>query len=136
MDTHPTRSLRSAPPEPGTSAPSSPAGGTDCQFVVEARDGGVIGIAVDGDLDPAAASTLIAVVESAIGASGTSRYVEIDLRGLRACSNSGVRALTTCAELGARVRDGLQFRVGIQPEVAACFTDEDYLSNEAVTLRT
>jgi hypothetical protein len=55
--------------------------------------------------------------------------VEIDLRRLRACSNSGVRALTACAELGARVREGLQFRVGISPELA------DYLSDQAVTLR-
>jgi hypothetical protein len=34
-----------------------------------------------------------------------------------------VRALATCAELGARVRDGLQFRVGIAPEVGDCLVD-------------
>jgi anti-anti-sigma regulatory factor len=85
-------------------------------------------VAVDGDLDPEAARTLLEVVETAIGLPGSSRHVEIDLRGLRACSNSGVRALTACAELGARVRDGLQFRVGISPELA------DDLVREGVTL--
>ena len=103
--------------------------GAGCRFSLEARDDGVIGVAVDGDLDPAAARTLLEVVEAAVGASGTNRQVEIDLRRLRACSNSGVRALTACAELGARVREGLQFRVGISPELA------DYLSDQAVTLR-
>lgn len=99
-----------------------------CRFSLDARDDGVIGVAVDGDLDPDAARTLVEVVETAVASPGCGRQVEIDLRGLRACSNSGVRALATCAELGARVRDGLQFRVGLAPEVG------DYLVDGAVTL--
>jgi hypothetical protein len=87
-----------------------------CRFSLDARPDGVVGVAVVGDLDPASARTLVDLVESAVGTPGTSRQVEIDLRRLRSCSNSGVRALTACAELGARVRDGLQFRVGISPD--------------------
>ena len=112
------------PPEPGV-----PGRGT-CRFSLDARDNGVIGVTVDGDRDPVAARTLVEVVETAIGTPGTSQAVEIDLRGLRACSNSGVRALAACAELGARVRDGLQFRVGISPEPAR------HLVDGAVTLET
>jgi hypothetical protein len=101
---------------PSPRAPSPrplPAG---CRFALDARADGVVGVEVVGDLDPASARTLVELVESAVGTPGTSRQVEIDLRRLRSCSNSGVRALTACAELGARVRDGIQFRVGIAPD--------------------
>ncbi|HEY3674113.1 MAG TPA: STAS domain-containing protein [Acidimicrobiia bacterium] len=106
-----------------------PARPGSCRFSVDARDDGVVGVSVDGDLDPEAARTLVELVEVAIGTPGTSRHVEIDLRKLRACSNSGVRALASCAELGARVREGLQFRVGIAPEVV------EYTVDGSVTLK-
>jgi anti-anti-sigma regulatory factor len=89
-----------------------------CRFSLDAHDDGGIGVKVEGDLDPVSARTLIRLVEAAIGGHGTSRHLEIDLRGLRACSNSGVRALASCAELGARVREGLQFRMGITPDLS------------------
>jgi anti-anti-sigma regulatory factor len=73
-------------------------------------------VSVIGDLDPASAGVLLELVEAAIGTPGTNRGVEVDLRRVRACSNSGVRALTSCAQLGARLHDGLHFRVGISPE--------------------
>lgn len=101
---------------PAPHAPSPRPLPVGCRFAVDARPGGVIGVAVVGDLDPASARTLVDLVESAVGIPGTGRQVEIDLRRLRSCSNSGVRALTACAEFGARVRDGLQFRVGISPD--------------------
>jgi anti-anti-sigma regulatory factor len=109
---------RSPPAEPASD------GSGTCRFSLDARDDGVIGVTVTGDLDPVAAKTLVEVVETAIGTPGTNRSVEIDLRRLRGCSNSGVRALATCAELGARVRDGLQFRVGVSPEFAEYRLDE------------
>ncbi len=112
------RTASASPPRPGA-----------CRFNVDARDDGVVGVAVDGDLDPVSARTLLELVEVAIGTPGTSSHVEIDLRKLRACSNSGVRALTSCAELGARVRDGLQFRVGIAPDVM------EQIGDGSVTLR-
>ena len=110
------------------------AGGTpdpgvgQCRFSLSAGADGTVGVAVDGDLDPVSARTLVELVETAIGTPGTSDHVEIDLRKLRACSNSGVRALASCAELGARVRDGLQFRVGIAPDV------QDFLFDGLETL--
>jgi len=107
---------------------SADPGAGRCRFSLSAGADGVVGVAVDGDLDPASARTLLQLVETAIGTPGTSDHVEIDLRKLRACSNSGVRALASCAELGARVRDGLQFRVGIAPEV------QDFLFDGSVTL--
>jgi anti-anti-sigma regulatory factor len=113
--------------DPGAESGAGTSGGT-CRFSLDARDDGVIGVTVDGDLDPVAARTLIEVVETAIGTPGTSHAVEINLRGLRGCSSSGVRALAVCAELGARVRDGIQFRVGVSPELA------HHLADEAVTL--
>jgi STAS domain len=108
----------------GHAGASTGTGGTGtCRFSVHARHDGVVGVAVDGDLDPVAASTLLELVETAVEMPGTSSRVEIDLRKLRACSNSGVRALASCAELGAWVRDGLQFRVGIAPEVMDSLVD-------------
>ena len=83
-----------------------------CRFTVEAVHHDDIVVTVVGDLDPASARVLQEIVEAAIGARNSNRGVEVDLRRLRACSNSGVRALTTCAGLGARLRDGLHFRVG------------------------
>jgi anti-anti-sigma regulatory factor len=114
--------------DPTPADPGDPGGGGTCRFSLEARDDGVIGVTVDGDLDPVAARALLEVVETAIGTPGTSQAVEIDLRGLRECSSSGVRALAACAELGVRLRDGVQFRVGVSPDLAR------HLPDEAVTL--
>jgi hypothetical protein len=94
-----------------------------CRFSVSTHDGGVIGVTVDGDLDPVSAGTLLELVEAAVDCQH-GRQVEIDLRGLRSCSNSGVRALAACARLGARVRDGLQFRMGIAPGLSDFDVDE------------
>jgi hypothetical protein len=94
-----------------------------CRFSLAAHDDGVICVTVDGDLDPVSAGTLVELVEAAID-SRSSRHVEIDLRKLRACSNSGVRALAACAGLGARVREGLQFRMGITPDSSEYDVDE------------
>jgi hypothetical protein len=88
-----------------------------CRFSLAEHDDGVIGVTVDGDLDPVSAQTLVELVETAIDRQPRGQ-VEIDLRRLRACSNSGVRALASCAELGARVREGLRFRMGITSETA------------------
>lgn len=84
-----------------------------CRFTVETGPGGDIVVAAVGDLDPRSARALVDLVESAIGTAETGRGIEVDLRRLRSCSNSGVRALTYCAELGARLHDGLHFRVGL-----------------------
>jgi hypothetical protein len=86
---------------------------TGCRFTVQTGDDDDVVVRVIGDLDPPSAHVLLELVESAIGSPGTSRGIEVDLRRLRACSNSGVRALTACVALGARLRDGLHFRVGI-----------------------
>jgi hypothetical protein len=83
-----------------------------CRFTMEAVHDDELVVTVVGDLDPPSARMLLEIVETAIGAPGSNQRVEVDLRRLRACSNSGVRALTTCAELGAGLRDGLQFRLG------------------------
>ena len=87
--------------------------GAGCRFTVEPAPGGDIVVAVMGDLDPPSARALVDLVESAIGTAETGHGIEVDLRRLRSCSNSGVRALTYCAELGARLHDGLHFRVGL-----------------------
>ncbi len=100
-----------------------------CRFTVETDRDDVVVVAVVGDLDPPSARVLLELVECAIGTPGTSRGIEVDLRQLRACSNSGVRALAGCAQLGARLREGLHFRVGIAPEVI------DYSSGGSATLR-
>ena len=113
-----------APPMP---PPAPTANG--CRFTVETGDDEVV-VTVIGDLDPTSARVLLELVESAIGTPGTNCGVEVDLRRLRACSNSGVRALTSCAELGARVRDGLHFRVGIAPDGG------EYLRQRSATIRT
>jgi hypothetical protein len=97
--------------------PGAPPSDTS-RFTLDVDDDGAIGVTVVGDLDPVAARTLVELVETAIDVEGTSRQVEIDLRRVRACSNSGVRALATCAELGARLRDGLQFRLGVTPDLS------------------
>jgi anti-anti-sigma regulatory factor len=108
-----------------------PAGPTAiCRFTVETDEHDGLIVAVVGDLDPASARVLLELVESSVGQPGSSRRIEVDLRRLRACSNSGVRALTACAELGARLREGLHFRVGIAPEVA------EYLDDGSVTMNT
>jgi hypothetical protein len=86
--------------------------GDACRFTMESVDDDELVVTVVGDLDPPSARILLEIVETAIGAPGSNQRVEVDLRRLRACSNSGVRALTTCAELGAGLRDGLQFRFG------------------------
>jgi ABC-type transporter Mla MlaB component len=70
-------------------------------------------VSVVGELDPKAAGTLLELVDAAIGPQGMARRIEIDLRELQACSSAGVSALATCARLGARLREGLQFRVGL-----------------------
>ena len=97
------------PPEMPGPAPTP----TGCHFTVESGHADDVVVGVVGDLDPASARVLLELVETAIGSPGTSCGIEIDLRRLRACSNSGVRALTTCAEMGAHLRDGLHFRLGI-----------------------
>jgi hypothetical protein len=83
-----------------------------CRFTLESVHDDELVVTVVGDLDPPSARILLEIVETAIGAPGSNQRVEVDLRRLRACSNSGVRALTACAELGAGLRDGLQFRLG------------------------
>ncbi len=99
-----------------------------CRFTVETGRADDVVVTVIGDLDPPSARVLLDLVESAIGAPGTSQGIEIDLRRLRACSNSGVRALASCAGLGARLREGLHFRVGI-------LQDAEYRSDGSVTLQ-
>jgi hypothetical protein len=130
-DDAPVRHATATSPRQGVTVPvpapppsPTPAG---CTFSLDADDDGAVGVTVVGDLDPAAADTLVELVQAAVGPPATSHHVEIDLRRLRSCSNSGVRALAACAELGARVRDGLQFRLGIAPEVA------DELPDDGVT---
>jgi hypothetical protein len=83
-----------------------------CRFTMKSLQHDELVVAVHGDLDPPSARILLEIVETAIGAPGSNQRVEVDLRRLRACSNSGVRALTACAELGAGLREGLQFRLG------------------------
>lgn len=83
-----------------------------CRFTMRSVQDDQLVVTVVGDLDPPSARILLEIVETAIGAPGSNQRVEVDLRRLRACSNSGVRALTACAELGAGLRDGLQFRLG------------------------
>jgi hypothetical protein len=113
---------------PADPTPGSFLGG--CRFAVETRPDGDVVVAVIGDLDPSSARVLMEVVESTIGSPGTSRGLEIDLRRLRACCNSGIRALTSCAQLGARLRDGLHFRVGLTAG------DGEYVPDGSVTLHT
>jgi hypothetical protein len=93
-------------------AQAAPGAANGCRFIMEPGGDDEVTVSVIGDLDPMSARVLLALVESAIGMPGTSRGVEVDLRRLRGCSSSGIRALTMCAELGSRVREGLHFRVG------------------------
>jgi hypothetical protein len=97
--------------------PSAPSD-TACRFTVETSGDDDVVVAVIGDLDPPSSRVLLRLVEATIGRPGTSRGIELDLRRLRACSNSGVRALTACAELGVRLREGLHFRIGTAPQGA------------------
>jgi anti-anti-sigma regulatory factor len=91
---------------------------TGCQFTVQTGDEGDVVVIVIGDLDPASARVLVELVESGIGSPGTSRGLQVDLRRVRACSNSGMRALTACVEMGAGLREGVHFRVGIVPDAS------------------
>ncbi len=100
--TIPTPTRRRPPPI----APSSG------EFTVSVDRDDIV-VTVVGDLDAKAAGTLLELVDAAIGPQGMARRIEIDLRELQACSSAGVSALATCARLGARLREGLQFRVGL-----------------------
>lgn len=93
-------------PRPAPIAPSSG------EFTVSVDHDDIV-VTVVGDLDSKAAGTLLELVDAAIGPQGMARRIEIDLRQLQACSSAGVSALATCARLGARLREGLQFRVGL-----------------------
>ncbi len=89
-----------------------PAGPSSGEFTVSVDDEDIV-VSVVGELDPKAAGTLLELVDAAIGPQGMARRIEIDLRELQACSSAGVSALATCARLGARLREGLRFRVGL-----------------------
>jgi hypothetical protein len=75
-------------------------------------DADLVVVAVLGPLQRDTASMLLNVVQTALEVRAEGQRVEIDIRDLGECSASGLAALTTCASLGARVREGLAFRVG------------------------
>lgn len=75
-------------------------------------DGDVVVVSVLGPLQRETASMLLQVVQTALEVRSEGQRVEIDIRDLGECSTSGLSALTTCARLGARVQEGLAFRVG------------------------
>ncbi len=78
---------------------------------VSATDDAVV-VAVLGPLHREVAGMLLQVVQTALEVRGDGQRVEIDIRDIGECSATGLAALTTCATLGARVSEGLAFRVG------------------------
>ncbi len=109
-------SVREVHPVETTTTPTrrrpTPSGPSSGAFTVSVDREDIV-VTVVGELDPKAAGTLLELVDAAIGPQGMARRIEIDLRQLQACSSAGVSALATCARLGARLREGLQFRVGL-----------------------
>jgi anti-anti-sigma regulatory factor len=77
-------------------------------FVHRTADGDGVVLAVEGNLDDALGTVLLAAVVDAVAA-GTAR-LDIDLSTLRAYDDAGTAALLACRDAAATVDGGLHYR--------------------------
>jgi anti-sigma B factor antagonist len=84
----------------------------DFELTTERDEGGVLRVAVRGELDLATAGRLEAVLAGA-----EERAVRVDLRGLAFMDSTGVRTLLQAAEDAARAGTDLRFRLPPDGEV-------------------